>query len=156
MGCQLMRYRPYHRETQSTGVTQAQCYTEERGTNPKEYCKEARHWCQQIGQTAMQCSRRCKKWLPGGVISTPCLPTTAEIMDEKNKLIELGELTIGEPCTPYITNKFVVDSLGELEVRPSEIYGRKIPFLELRKKLLVKQEKYMRICNASVSDEELL
>lgn len=44
----------------------------------------------------------------------------------------------------------------ELEVRSSEIYGRKIPLLELREKLLIKQEKYMRICNASITDEELL
>ena len=77
-------------------------------------------------------------------------------MAEKHELIESGELTIGEPCTPYITNKFIVNSSGELEVRSSEIYGRKIPLLELREKLLVKQEKYMRICNASISDEELL
>ena len=27
--------------------------------------------------------RRCKKRLPGGEISTPCLPTKGEIMDEK-------------------------------------------------------------------------
>ena len=84
------------------------------------------------------------------------MPTTAEIIIEKHKLIESGELTIGEPCTPYIINKSIVNSSGELEVRPSEICGRKIPLLELRKKLLVKQEKYMRICNTSIADEELL
>ena len=31
--------------------------------------------------------RRCKKRLPGGEISTPCLPTKGEIMDEKKRLV---------------------------------------------------------------------
>jgi hypothetical protein len=35
------------------------------------------------GKVATQHSRKCKKRLPGGEISTPCLPTTAEIMVEK-------------------------------------------------------------------------
>lgn len=42
--------------------------------------------------------RKCKKRLPGGEISTPCLPTKGEILDEKKRLVESGELTIGEPC----------------------------------------------------------
>ena len=54
---------------------------------------------------------------------------------------ESGELTTGEPCTPYIINKSIVNSSGELEARP-DICDRKIPLLELRKKLLVKQENY--------------
>ena len=40
--------------------------------------------------------------------------------------------------------------------KSGHIYGHKIPLLELREKLLVKQEKYIRICNASISDKELL
>ena len=46
--------------------------------------------------------RKCKKRLPGGEISTPCLPTKGEIMNEKKRLVESGDLTIGEPCTPYV------------------------------------------------------
>lgn len=44
--------------------------------------------------------RRKKKKLVGG-ISMPCLPTTQQITEDKYNLIESGELSIGEPCTPY-------------------------------------------------------
>ena len=101
--------------------------------------------------------RKCKKRLPGGEISIPCLPTKGEIMDEKKRLVESGELTIGEPCTPYVMTKCIVNSEGEIEVRPTEICGRKIPLLELRQKLLDKHLKYMRIGNQRVkTTEELL
>lgn len=56
---------------------------------------------------------------------------------------ETGELTVGEPCTPYVMTKCNVNGEGEIEVRPTEI--RKIPLLELRQKLLDKHFKYMRI-----------
>ena len=73
-------------------------------------------------------------------------------MEEKQKLIESGELTIGEPCTPYTVTK-CINSSGELEVRPSEICGRKI---SLRKRLLTKQQKYMRIFSSSGGSGEKL
>ncbi len=94
--------------------------------------------------------RRCKKRLPGGEIPTPCHPIKGEIMDEKKKLVESGELTIGEPCTPYKMTKCIVNREGEIEVRPTEICGRKIPLLELRQKLLDKPLRYMRISNEMV------
>ena len=94
--------------------------------------------------------QRCKKRLPGGEISTPCLPTKEEIVDEKKRLVQSGELTIGEPCTPYVVTKCNVNAEGEIEVTPTEICGRKIPLLELRQKLLNKQLKYMRIGNPRI------
>ena len=77
--------------------------------------------------------RKCKKHLLGEEISTPSLPTKGEILDEKKRLVESGELTIGEPCTPYVMKKCIVNTEGEIEVRPTEICGQKIPLLELRK-----------------------
>ena len=89
--------------------------------------------------------RRKKKKLTGGEISTPCLPTKQEITKEKHQLVESGEPSLGEPCTPYTIKKSIATSTGEIEIKSIEIYGRKIPLFELRKWLLVKQEKYMCI-----------
>ena len=86
-----------------------------------------------------------RKKLVGGEISTPCLPTTQQITEDKYKLIESGELSIGEPCTRYTITKSTVTSTGDIKVESRSIYGRKIPLLDLRKSLLAKHEKYMRI-----------
>ena len=70
-------------------------------------------------------------------------------MDEKKRLVE--------SCNPYIMTKCNVNSEGEIEVRPTEICGCKIPLLELRQKLLDKHLRYMRISNQRVkTTEELL
>ena len=94
---------------------------------------------------SVQRIRRRKKKLVGGEISTPCLPTVQEITKEKQYLIESGELSIGEPCTPYTITKSIATSSGEIEIKSINIYGRKIPLYELRQYLLAKQEMYMRI-----------
>ena len=52
-------------------------------------------------------------------------------MDAKKTLVESGELTTGEPCTPYIMTKCDVNSEGEIEIRPTKVCGRKIPLLKL-------------------------
>ena len=49
--------------------------------------------------------RKCKKCLLRGEISTPSLPTKGEILDKKMRLVESGELTIGEPCTLYVMHR---------------------------------------------------
>ena len=71
-------------------------------------------------------------------------------MDEKKRLVQSGELTIGEPCTPYVVTKCNLNAEGKIEVTPSEICGCKIPLLELRQKLLNKQLKCMRIGNPRI------
>ena len=55
----------------------------------------------------------------------------------KRRLVESGELTTGEPCTPYIMTKCDVNSEGEIEVRATEIIlcGHKISLLELKAKI---------------------
>jgi hypothetical protein len=77
---------------------------------------------------------RRKKKLVGGEISTPCLPTVEEMTKEKH--LESGELSIGEPCTPYTIKKSIATSSGEIELKSIDIYGRKIPLYELRQYLL--------------------
>ena len=66
-------------------------------------------------------------------------------MEDKQQLIESGELLLGEPCTLYTATKSTVTSTGEIKFETIQIYGRKIPLHDLRKVLLAKHEKYMRI-----------
>ena len=75
----------------------------------------------------------------------PYLPTTQQITGDKYKLIESGELSIGEPVyTPYMITKSTVTSTGDIKVESMSIYGRKSPLLDLNS-LLVKHKKYMHI-----------
>ena len=95
--------------------------------------------------------RKSKKKLPGGEISTPALPKPEAIAEEKRQLIASGQLSIGEPCSPYTLTKHVVSSDGDVLVKKIEIHGRKVPLLELRQKMLIKQQKYMRL----MTDDDL-
>ena len=80
-----------------------------------------------------------------GYLVAPALPTPQSILDEKRQLIALGELTIGEPCSPYVITKHVVTNEGDVVNKTVELHGRKIPLLELRQRLLTQQEKFMRL-----------
>ena len=104
--------------------------------------------------------RRQKKKLPGGEISTPALPTPRSISDEKQALVASGKLSIGEPCSPYLLTKYIVTNDGEVKTNQIELHGRKIPLYELRQKLLIQQENYMKLMTdneiKSLSKEEIL
>ena len=103
---------------------------------------------------------RSLKKLPVGEISTPALPTPRAIIHEKKELIASGKFSIGEPCSPYMITKYVVISDGEVNTKQIELHGRKIPLLELRQKLLHRQEKYMKIMTdveiKSLTKEEIM
>ena len=88
--------------------------------------------------------------LPGGEISTPVHKSVKGIKDEWNEMINTGKLSLGEPCFPHTLTKFSVHD-GQLRQNDSVIYGRKIPLLELRNKLLQKHIKCMHLH----TDEEL-
>lgn len=89
---------------------------------------------------------RCaKKTLRGREISVPCLPTPKTVKAQKQALLDSGQLTIGEPCTPYKLIKSVVTYDGDVETITSELVGRKIPLTQVRKSLLDKHTKYMRL-----------
>ena len=89
--------------------------------------------------------RRHKCRLPGGEISMPCLPTVSAIKEDQRQLILSGELNIGEPCTPFHCTKSVINENGQVEIRPVQISGRKIPLHDLRTALIKKHESYMRL-----------
>ena len=89
--------------------------------------------------------RRKKCRLPGGEVSGPTLPPKQLIVEDKKQLIASGELSIGEPCAPYKLMKSIVTSEGDIQMKSVEICGRKIPLVELRSRLLKKQEIYMHL-----------
>lgn len=89
--------------------------------------------------------RRHKKKLTCQEISMPCLPTPKSVKQEKQALIDSGELTLGEPCTPHTITKCLVALDGEVKTIQINLVGRKIPITYLRKSLLLKYKKYMRL-----------
>ena len=87
--------------------------------------------------------RKCR--LPGGEVSGPTLPPKQVIVEDKKQLIASGEHSIGEPCAPYKLMKSTITSAGDIQMKCVEICGRKIPLVELRYRLLKKQEVYMHL-----------
>ena len=87
--------------------------------------------------------RKCK--LPGGEISSPSLPSVKFIQDERDKMINDGTLSIGEPCAPFNVTRYRTTPGGTIETQEITVYGRKVPLLELREQMLKHHEKYMRL-----------
>lgn len=89
-------------------------------------------------------SRHAKAKLPGQEISMPSMLTTAAIRESISSMIEDGALVLGEPCSPFTLEKTKV--VNGIVVRNTVIfYGRKIPLSQIRRKLILKHEKYMRL-----------
>ena len=86
------------------------------------------------------------------------MPTVGSLKEDVSQLLETGKLSMGEPCSPYTIVKStpytkVKSSVhdGKLENVTSQVYGRKIPLLEIRERILKKHEKFMYLC----SDEQI-
>ena len=88
--------------------------------------------------------RVSRKKLNGGDVSCPIPPTGDEVKKEWDNMVESGVLSLGIECVPYSVTKVSVNN-GNLVKNRVPIYGRKIPLLELRKKLLQRHEKHMRL-----------
>ena len=70
---------------------------------------------------------------------------TNESLNKKLKLeIEEGRIEIGELIVPNSYNKIVISN-GQVSTEKVEIKGREIPLESIWKKLLKKQQKYMRL-----------
>ena len=99
------------------------------------------------------------KRMPGGEISVPSNPTPKSIKKSWNDMIASGELSLGEPCTPYTLTKHVT-SEGIVSPLQVQVYGRKFSLLSLRNKLLKAHERYMRLPTdsdlANLTQTELL
>ena len=81
---------------------------------------------------------------PGNSISAPVHTTVEGIKDEWSNMIRTGELSVGEECTPHIITKYSTAG-GDLTAKTTTVYGRKVPMLDLRQKLLKKHEEYMHL-----------
>lgn len=91
-----------------------------------------------------------KRRLHGGEISAPTYPTVGAIKDSWRKMVENGDLSLGVPCAPFNLIQYNVAN-GQVEKTETIVMGRKFPLLDLRKKLLASNEKYMRLH----TDEEI-
>ena len=85
-----------------------------------------------------------KRRLVGGEISAGSTPTPAAVREEWKKLVETGELSLGNPCVPYKMMRFATKE-GQLIREEVTITGRKFPLIEIRQHLLDQHEKYMRL-----------
>ncbi len=94
--------------------------------------------------------RSQKRKLPGGEISVPCSPTLSVIKKQRNALIADGTLLLGQPCAPHSLTWWTIEN-GKLQEKVVQVYGRKIPLLLLRERLLRQHEQFMRLR----SDEQL-
>lgn len=95
--------------------------------------------------------RRQKVKLPGNEISVPSLPTIKSLQGSIKHLIDTGVLNLGELCSPYAVGKTSVGSDGTVVTVSSDVRGRKITLLDIRKSLLKKHEPFMRL----KTDQEL-
>ena len=59
-------------------------------------------------------------------------------------MVKNGDISLGVPCAPFSLTHYIINS-GQLEQKVVVITGRKFPLKELRKRLLVNHEKYMRL-----------
>ena len=85
--------------------------------------------------------RRAKKRLPGSRLSMP-MPPPAKI--ERQRLqdrIEKGEFMLGEEVVEQENVQFKVTSDSDIVATQTKFSARKIPLLEIRKKILAKHEK---------------
>ena len=64
------------------------------------------------------------------------MPTEASLKTDIQNLIDTGECNLGEPCAPYILTKSSVNEEGQIVTDTTEVYGRKISLVEIRKSLL--------------------
>ena len=86
---------------------------------------------------------RAKKLkMPGTSVGLPCHRSVEGVKEDWSKMVDDGTLTIGETCAPQtLTKRSIVN--GELTIQEETVYGRKIPFMSIRIKLLHKHEPYM-------------
>ena len=102
-----------------------------KGQIVKEFTKENRVDVYQLDyRPANSQLRRRKLRMPGGQVSVPTHRTVEGVKQDWNSLIELGELSLGEPCYTHTLIKCVVKD-GELTQTETTVYGRKISLLDI-------------------------
>ena len=78
-----------------------------------------------------------------GGYSVPCNESVMKAKERLRKDIEDGKYCLGEAIVPKEYKKMVIKN-RQVTAEIFTIYGRKIPLMEIRKKLLQNEVKYMR------------
>ena len=94
-------------------------------------------------------TRSCKKKFPGSTVSIPSNPPIYSIENEIKLMVESGQFTLGEECTPYKLTKYIPVN-GKLVPHEILVKARKISLAEIRHRLLKKQKQFMRLTPDSV------
>ena len=109
---------------------------ENKGQTVKEYAMECGIDVEQLDHRPPNTRMRARHLkLPGGEISVPVHKSVRGIKDDWEGMINNGELSLGEPCFPHTLTRYSIKE-GQIQHSNISIYGRKIPLLELRQKLL--------------------
>ena len=87
--------------------------------------------------------RRKKLKLIGGAVSHPTEITNSKLKEQLNQKIEQNEILIGEMIVPKTYKKLSLKN-GKVSESTFITCGRKIPLIELKKKMFKKHEKYLR------------
>ena len=88
--------------------------------------------------------RARKLRMPGGSLSVPAHSTVQQIQEDCSRMIGDGTLTLGEVCHPHKIQRYTTHG-GTLAQKEVVAYGCKIPLLNIREKLLKKQERLMHL-----------
>ncbi len=124
-----------------------------KGQIVKECAKENGIDVTQLDKRPTKIRARARKLrMPGAGIYVTTHPTVQAINQEWSNMISQGELTLGEPCHPQSIFRVSIKT-GELKKTEQTVYGRKIPLLDIRKKLLAKQEHLMHLHTDNEIDE---
>jgi hypothetical protein len=96
-----------------------------------------------------QQTRSSKKKLSGSGVSIPSNPPISAVEKEIEAMVKSGRFTLGEECAPYKVVKYVPINGKLTPPQETIVMARKIPLIEIRKRLLEKQRKYMRLTPSS-------
>ncbi len=119
----------------------------------KEYLQEHDVPVASTPQRPYRSERRSKRKLVGGT-SFPTYPTVKREKKKVQDRIQAGEISIGKEVVPYTVTRFKVDAENHHIVRQEQqISARKIPLVEIRRRLLERHEDLGII--RGLTDEEL-
>ena len=115
------------------------------GQVAKEFAKENGIDVFALDQRSANTRVRARKLrMPGGSVSIPAHSTIQEIQEDIGQMLEHGTLTLGEPCHPHKLVRYTTSG-GVLIQREVMAYGRKIPLMTIREKILKKHERLMHL-----------
>jgi len=119
-----------------------------RGQIIKEFLREHNIPAAMATERTARAPRRAKKRLMGGRTSFPMYRPVPHYRQKVQAQITSGNIRVGEEVTKSQYTRYSVDQSSQtLVVESVEVSARKIPFLEIRQKLLKKHEEMKLVRN---------